>query len=112
MIVLSLLLNTLVLAPVCYGLVTNASWVNEAYGEATSARSILLSVYLAIAVVSLGLLFLRDPKLVASLILIQMIYKVTTPFTVGSITNPVVVSNLLIAAVHSVTLFLIYRENN
>ena len=35
--------------------------------------------------------------------------KVTTPFTVGTLRNPVVLSNLLIAAVHTVTVGLIWR---
>jgi hypothetical protein len=40
---------------------------------------------------------------------VQILYKVTTPFTVGSFANPVVVSNLAIAAFHSLTLWSIWR---
>jgi hypothetical protein len=58
----------------------------------------------------LGLLFRRDPVLVAPLLLVQVIYKFTTPFTVGSFTNPVVLSNLAIATLHLMTLVLIYRQ--
>lgn len=111
MIVLSLLLNIAVLVPVCYGIMTDAAWARESYGEATAARGILLSIYIAIALVSLGLLFRREPKMVAALILVQIVYKLTTPFTVGTIANPVVASNLLIAVFHSITLFLIYRRS-
>lgn len=109
LIVLSLALNVAVLLPVCFGIITDAAWARESYGESTAARGILLSIYLAIGLVSLGLLFRREPNMVAALILVQIIYKLTTPFTVGTIANPVVVSNLLIAVFHSVTLFLIYR---
>jgi hypothetical protein len=44
------------------------------------------------------------------LLLVQVIYKFTTPFTVGSFTNPVVLSNLVIATLHLVTLVVIYRQ--
>jgi hypothetical protein len=37
-----------------------------------------------------------------------VIYKVTTPITVGRISNPVVISNLFIAALHVVTLASIF----
>jgi hypothetical protein len=109
MITLSLLLNIVVLAPVCYGLIADAAWARESYGGSTAARGILLSVYIAIGLVSAGLLFRSDAKFVAALIFVQIIYKITTPFTVGTLGNPVVISNLLIAAFHSLTLFFIYR---
>jgi hypothetical protein len=47
--------------------------------------------------------------LVAPLLLVQILYKLTTPFTVGSFTNPVVISNLLVAVLHLITLSLILR---
>jgi hypothetical protein len=56
------------------------------------------------------LLFRPEAMLVAPLLLVQVIYKLTTPFTVGSFENPVVISNVLIAAVHLATLSLILRE--
>lgn len=111
MIVISLMLNIAVLVPVCYGLITDAEWARESYGNATAARGILLSVYVAIALVSLFLLVRTEPKMAAALLLVQIVYKVITPFAVGTVANPVVISNLLIAAIHSVTFFLIYREN-
>jgi hypothetical protein len=112
MITLSLLLNIAVLVPVCTGLITNANWALASYGEATAARGILLSVYLAIGLVSALLLVIRDPKLVAALLLVQVVYKLTTPMTVGTIANPIVASNLGIAAFHAVTLALIWRARH
>jgi hypothetical protein len=109
MILVSLWLNLFVLAPVCLGLLVNAGWALESFGAPTPARGILLSIYLAIGVVSAYLLRKRDARLVAPLLLVQVVYKVTTPFTVGTLANPVVISNLLIAAVHAVTLALIAR---
>jgi len=46
----------------------------------------------------------------SALLLVQVIYKITTPFTVGSLENPVVISNLVVAALHLLTLSLIVRE--
>ena len=109
MITLSLLLNIVVLAPVCAGLITDAGWARASYGAATPARGILLSVYLAIGSVSALLLAFREPKLVAALLLVQVVYKLTTPLTVGTLQNPVVASNLGIASFHAVTLVLIWR---
>lgn len=109
MITLSLMLSIVVLAPVCAGLITNAKWARIAYGDATPARGILLSVYLAIGLVSALLLFLGEPKLVAALLLVQVVYKVTTPLTVGTLRNPVVVTNLGVAAFHTATLVLLWQ---
>ena len=110
MIVLSLLLNVAVLVPVTLGLVTDAAWTGEAYGEASPARGILLAVYLAILIASVGLLVRPAPDMVAALLAVQIIYKVITPFSVGTLSNPVVTSNLAIAAFHTVTLFLIFNR--
>ncbi|MEI6833031.1 MAG: hypothetical protein WCL28_03480 [bacterium] len=112
MILVSLVANVAVLIPVCVGLLVEASWVADVYGAATPARGILLSVYVAILIVSMCLLFKREPILVAPLLLVQVLYKLTTPFTVGSFTNPVVISNVVIAGIHLVTLGLILREIN
>lgn len=110
MIRLSLLLNIAVLIPVCLGLLVDAAWTVDAYGMETAARGILLSIYGAILVLSTFLLFSREPMLVAPLLLVQVIYKLTTPLTVGSFSNPVVISNIVIALVHIATLSLILRE--
>lgn len=109
MIKLSLALNVLVLVPVCGSLLSNAGWTLAAYGPASPARGILLSIYLAILIVSAGLLFKPVPTMVAALLAVQIVYKLTTPFTVGTLANPVVLSNLAIAAFHAVTLATIYQ---
>lgn len=101
MITAALILNIAVLVPVCFGLLTSAGWAAAAYGPATQARGILLSVYLAILVGSLALLVVDRSEMAVSLLAVQVVYKVTTPFTVGTVRNPVVVSNLLIAAFHA-----------
>ena len=110
MILASLLVNVFVLVPVCYSLMTNQPWAVEMLGAFTPARGFLLSLWGTILVVSIGLLFKHEPMLVAPLFLLQIIYKLTTPFTVGSFTNPVVISNVAIALFHLITLSLIIKE--
>lgn len=104
MVTLSLALNVLVLVPVCASLLTGASWTDTAYGPPSAARGILLSIYLAILVGSVALLVQPIPAMVAALLIVQVAYKLTTPLTVGTLANPVVVSNLAIAGFHAVTL--------
>lgn len=79
-------------------------------GALTPARGFLLSLWGTILVISIGLLFKHEPMLVAPLFPLQIIYKLTTPFTVGSFTNPVVISNVAIAPFHLITFTLIIRE--
>ena len=105
----SLAINVLGLLPVCYGLLNKAGWTLSAYGPDAAARAILLSVYLAILLCSAGLLVRPIPMMVATLLAVQIIYKAISPFAVGSFSNPVVVSNLAIAAFHSITLWSISR---
>jgi hypothetical protein len=107
----SLGLNILVLVPVCLGLLNKADWTVAAYGPDSAARAILLSVYLAILLCSIGPLFKPIPAMIAALLLVQIIYKFTTPFTVGTIGNPVVMSNLGIAAFHCITLWIIWKNS-
>ncbi|WP_296678641.1 hypothetical protein [Novosphingobium sp.] len=99
----SLVLNIAVLVPVCGSLLSGAGWTGDAYGPPSPARGILLSIYLAILLVSAGLLFRPVPAFVAALLIVQIVYKITTPVTVGTLANPVVLSNLAIAAFHMVT---------
>jgi hypothetical protein len=111
MITLSLILNIVVLVPICAGLILDASWAKASFGETTAARGILLSVYIAIGLVSVMLFFIRESKMIAALLLVQVVYKLTTPLTVGTLANPVVISNLGIAAIHAVTLVLIWHTD-
>jgi hypothetical protein len=69
-------------------------------------------MYLAILLCSAGLLLKPLPMMVAALLLVQIIYKFTTPLTVGTFTNPVVISNIAIAAFHSITLWSIWKSSD
>jgi hypothetical protein len=111
LIKLSLALNIAVLVPVCLSLLTGADGTLTAYGPPSPARGILLSIYLAILLVSIGLLFKPVPAMVAALLIVQIVYKITTPFTVGTLGNPVVLSNLAIATFHAFTLRSIFAHS-
>lgn len=58
------------------------------------------------------LLWKPVPAMVAALLLVQILYKLLTPFTVGTLANPVVLSNLAIAAFHAATVATIYRATS
>lgn len=107
MITVSLVLNILVLVPVCTGLFLRAKWTDESYGPASPGRGILMAIYLAILIGSAALLFRPVPQQVVVLLCLQIVYKLLTPVTVGTFRNPVVLSNVAIAAVHAVTVGLI-----
>jgi hypothetical protein len=102
---ISLVLNILVLIPVCTGLFLKANWAVDSYGIETPARGILLSIYLAILLFSAVLLFKFDPKFVMALLSVQVVYKVLSPIMVGTLSNPVIISNLLIALFHSYSIY-------
>jgi hypothetical protein len=107
---ISLAVNVLVLIPILILMLRKSPIVDSAWGNFTQSRGILMSIYFSILVVSVFLLFVPVPSFVFALLLVQVIYKVTTPFSVGSIRNPVVISNLFIAALHIATLTVIYWE--
>ena len=112
MIIVSLVLNILVLVAVGGSLIAKAGWTRSAYGDRTPARDILLAIYLAILIASVGLLVgdMVAPAAwmlgaIVTLLSVQIVYKVLTAVTVQrALRNPVVLSNLGIAAVHAVTI--------
>ncbi len=108
LIYVSLLLNVCVLIPIVILMAIKSQIVDQTWGGFTAARGILMSIYLSILVVSMLLLFKPVPAFVAALLLVQVVYKITTPFTVGKFSHPVVISNLVISAVHIATLASIY----
>lgn len=105
---LSLAANVAVLVPICTVIALGADRIDRVYGGSTQARGILLSIYIVITLLSLALLARPDPRMISALLLVQVLYKVTTPFTVGTLMNPVVVSNLAVAVLHTVTLVLLF----
>lgn len=111
LVTLSHLVNVLVAGGMAFLLIINAAAMQDVYGQATPARSILASVYMAIAVTSLiALIFPTYSVAIAKVLFpLQILYKLSTIFTVGLITHPVVVSNILISLLHAVSLIVIFR---
>lgn len=105
MLTISLLLNVLVLAPICYLMLTNNVRMVETLGEFNPARGILLAIYMTILIASIGLLIFPDTKFSIALLLMQIVYKLLTPFTVKTLKHPFVISNMLVAIVHIVTVY-------
>ena len=101
---LSLILNIVVLLPLCVGFLHNAEWVQASYGDSSPGRSILLAVYLAILILSFLFLFYTDTKMVIVLLALQVTYKLVSALTVGSLMHPVVISNITIAVFHAVVI--------
>ncbi|WP_299413184.1 hypothetical protein [uncultured Sulfitobacter sp.] len=102
--------NVLILIPVCLSLWRDASGMSEAFGPDTPARRILACVYFAILLTSLYALLRAGfgaPQIALSIALVlfplQIIYKTATALIVG-VNNPVVVTNLAVVALHSITL--------
>jgi hypothetical protein len=102
----SLIINIVVLVPVIFSLVAQLPWTVRAFGVMTPARNILLSTYLTFLVTSiLFLLWPLEPGII-TLLAIQISYKILSAFTVRTLTNPVVIANLIIAMLHTGVLVL------
>lgn len=108
LIYVSLIVNVVVLTPILIFMARNSPRVVWAWGDFTPARGILFSIYFAIFVASVLLLIQPVPAFVFVVLLMQVIYKVTTPLTVRSLKNPIVLSNLAISVLHVATLVNIY----
>ncbi len=103
---LALWLNVAVLVPLIIAMVIGAKGVIRVFGQATPARAIVLAQHLAILAASILFLFWPLEPGIITLLAIQIAYKVLSAFTVRVLSNPVVIANLLIAAVHTALLVL------
>jgi hypothetical protein len=108
MILASLWINILVLVPICAGLILNLASMNAVFGPKTTARQILLCMYLTILAASIALLALKfQPQaFVQALFSMQIAYKLLSVVIISDKKTPVLWFNLVIAIFHSTTLFL------
>jgi hypothetical protein len=83
----SLILNIAVLCAICPGIMAGEDWAEFAYGARTVARDILLSMYFSILVSSFVLLVVRDERMVAALLIVQIIYKLAAPFAAWTVSS-------------------------
>jgi len=111
MIIASLILNIGVLIPVCYFILKDNFRMIKTMGQFTPARGILLAMYITILIASILLLFFFDVKLAFTLFFMQIVYKLLSPFTVKTVKNPVVISNIFIAIFHMFTIFTMIKSN-
>lgn len=116
---LSLLVNIIVLIPVCISLTASGTskTIVSNWGTRSPSRDILLSIYISILFVSCALFVLSlynqisesTKNMVFVVLFVQVLYKMITPLILG-IYNPVVISNIFIASLHIVTLVLMWQS--
>ena len=110
MITASLIINIVVLIPVCIALIADFEKVQKSAGSFTPARGILLAMYITILLASVILLFFHQPVLTFALLFMQIVYKFLSPITVKTIKNPIEISNLLIAIFHLMTVYTMLKS--
>lgn len=93
----ALILNIAVLVPVTVSIFRKSEWTLEAYGNQTPSRQILLCIYLSILIWSIIILILRSNSSAIALLSIQATYKLLSVLITKDLSNPVIISNLLIA---------------
>ena len=115
LLTMSLLINCLIVFPVSFAMLTGQPGMHAAFGPASDARQILASVYLAIgAINALGLIGITlgygmiVRSFAVGLLATQVGYKLITVLTVG-LASPVVLTNLAVVVVHTVTLAALLR---
>jgi ABC-type uncharacterized transport system permease subunit len=114
MLYVSSILNIVVLIPVVSVILLDLIQVERVWGPNQASRQILVSIYIAILVASIGLLFLRGQvKIIVAITVfsMQIIYKfLTALIVVDALSNPVVLSNLAINMVHIMTIFTVFKH--
>ena len=111
LVAFSHLVNVIVVTIIPYLIWRNRPEMTAVYGPDSPARRILVCLYGTIALASAAALVAQFgagvPEISRSIALVmfplQIVYKVATVFAVG-LRNPVVVSNVIIAALHGVSL--------
>ena len=104
----SLVINVVVAGfwGIVLGFFPQARFRNWPYGADTPGSRILASLYLAITFFSLYALVEPDQLYAVSIFLFvfQVVYKSLSAITTRNFRNPVVLSNLLIVVIHSISL--------
>jgi len=104
MIHASLLINIFVLIPFCFLILFNNSRIEKVLGPYTTGRGILLAIYLTILLASISMIWRPDPKIIFTVLSMQIVYKTLSPITTKTLKNPVIISNLFIAIFHFITI--------
>jgi hypothetical protein len=117
MVYISHAANVLILIAVCAALFRGDAGMDGAFGPDTPARRILACVYFAILVTSLYALIRAGfgaPHIAVQIAMVlfplQIAYKLLTAIAVG-LDNSVVVANLAVVALHTVTMIVLLRAS-
>lgn len=109
--VISCTLNVALFSFICFGFHRNTRWVRGMFGPPSPARSALFAVYLAALVFSVILFAGVFPTFAVPLLLFHVATIIAVPFTYQNIRHPVVVTYLLLAVVHSITIVQLWDNN-
>jgi len=113
-ILFALAFNIIVLVPVVSVLMLDLTAAGRGFGLLTDGRLILTSIYMAIAIISAALIVMHVKRLTwampmsVALFAVQITYKLITVPMVG-LSNPVVISNIVVVAVQVVALTNLWR---
>ena len=110
MLIASLLINVIVLAPICFAIITRKKEMDRAFGIDTTARQILLCMYMALLGLSFWLLYFKDLKVAAAVLSFQVIYKFLSAVFIRDRRTPVLWFNIAIAVFHTATLYVLFWE--
>ena len=112
MITASLLMNILVLIPVCAGILFCFPRFEFVFGQDSTARQILLCIYLTILFVSVAILVFPNSAadFLVPLLTIQISYKFLSVIFVKNKKTPVLWFNLAIAIFHLATMASIFSK--
>lgn len=100
-LVVALWLNIAVLVPVVTVMLFVPRLAIRLYGQVTPARGVVLALYLTLIATSvLFLVWPLEPGII-TLLAVQVSYKVLSAFTIRVLTSPLVIGNLLIAAIQT-----------
>ena len=114
MIQLSTVITIAVLIPVIIAIFLDPLQVQRTWGTNQPSRQILVSIYIAILIASIALLFLTSKtKIIVGVTVfsMQVVYKILTALlVVNAFTNPVILSNLVITLVHLSTLYVVFKH--
>lgn len=117
MLVAALSLNIAILAPVVWALGSGSPGMDVALGPKTDARLILTCVYGAIAMASIALIALHSVAhpwaipMTLALFGVQISHKLTTIWVVG-VSNPVVMTNIVVIVVQIVAILVALRAGS
>ena len=117
MLIAALILNIAILAPVIWALSTGSPGMDAAFGPETDARRILTCVYGGIALASAALIALHSAghpwaiPMTLALFGVQISYKLATVWVVG-VSNPVVMTNILVILVQIAALLITLRAGS